>query len=127
MACDTTNCVCNGVNISYLRGKVYDSQPDIDGFVYRIALCDALPISSVRCGASIWIAILHNYLFRVMHRAKSEGGTTLPAHAVIVLDVADAHFLSTRVRNTFSDKIQGERSRQKLHRNWFGWALCYDL
>ena len=42
MACDLSTCICDGVNLSSLRGHVYTT-PESGGYIYSFSICEEIP------------------------------------------------------------------------------------
>ena len=48
--CDLRACECAGVDLSHLKGKLYEAPQDAEGYGYGIAICGEIPKQSLPSG-----------------------------------------------------------------------------
>eukprot|EP01052_Picozoa_sp_SAG31_P002825 SAG31_NODE_102_length_25175_cov_10.778553_17_plen_208_part_00 len=48
--CDLAGCTCDGVDLSGMKGKVYQAPPDSEGYAYKISMCSEIPAETLPTG-----------------------------------------------------------------------------
>ena len=49
-ACDLASCTCDGVDLSGMKGKVYQAPTDAEGYAYKISMCSEIPTAQLPTG-----------------------------------------------------------------------------
>lgn len=49
-ACDLASCTCDGVDLSGMKGQVYQAPTDSEGYAYKISMCSEIPAATLPTG-----------------------------------------------------------------------------
>ena len=52
-ACDLASCTCDGVDLSGMKGKVYQAPTDAEGYAYKISMCSEIPTAQLPAGCQL--------------------------------------------------------------------------
>ena len=75
-----TTCMCAGVDMSALMGKVYQAPKDAEGYAYSIAMCSEIPKASLPSGCQQYAE--HPSVVKVRARSPVPLRSSLSACAV---------------------------------------------